>query len=204
MVKNFLFSLTLRIWMVLSFPRETPHDGTHAEDCWWSGAFSLLHPSWRQAELTQAAKLLGWSFENNLKDFCQDGWRGPTTIAIYPKRLWLPTHCVLAGHSTFIVHIATSLQEAIWSWLLDPSRSLRNLQTKSRSWLLSRHPKEQKSPGTHHCFGTSRRRRLEIQVWRAYGNESDGEAPPDRLSWLSLCGLDQTWGEVSKDTHCQW
>lgn len=90
---------------------------------------SFTHPGDRERVL-EAAELLGWSFENNLKNLVTMDEEEPATVTISTPRLWLPIHCVLlAGQKHIHKNIHCYLRykfydhEAFWTPLKKPKES---------------------------------------------------------------------------------
>uniref|UniRef100_A0AC11EPA9 C2 domain containing 3 centriole elongation regulator n=1 Tax=Ovis aries TaxID=9940 RepID=A0AC11EPA9_SHEEP len=163
---------------------------------------SFTHPGDRERVL-EAAKLLGWSFENNLKDFVKMDEEEPATVTISTPRLWLPTHCVLlAGHNH--IHKSTYCylryklydHEGFWTPLKKPKESTNKKQVMV-TFKASKRAEVTRNPSLLWYF---REERLEIQVWRAYGNESV-ERPHQTDSWIGSAYVDLTrLGERSART----
>ncbi|OWK18212.1 C2CD3, partial [Cervus elaphus hippelaphus] len=135
---------------------------------------SFTHPGDRERVL-EAAELLGWSFENNLKDSVKMDEEEPATVTISTPRLWLPIHCVLlAGHNHIHKNTYCYLryklydQEGFWTPLKKPKESTNKKQVMV-TFKASKRAEVTRNPSLLWYF---REERLEIQVWRAYGNES--------------------------------
>ena len=176
--------------------------GTHAEDCGWSGAFSLLHPSWRQRAGIGSCWAVGLELWESSEGFCQDGWRG-AAVTISTPRLWLPVHCVLlAGHNHIHKNTYCYLRyklydhEGFWTPLKKPKESTNKKQVMV-TFKASKRAEVTRNPSLLWYF---REERLEIQVWRAYGNESV-ERPHQTDSWIGSAYVDLTrLGERSART----
>ncbi|XP_021561712.1 C2 domain-containing protein 3 isoform X2 [Carlito syrichta] len=154
-------------------------------------SISFTHPGDRERVL-EAAELLGWSFENNLKDLVKMDEEEPATVTISTPRLWLPIHCVLlAGHSH--IHKSTYCylryklfdHEAFWTPLKKPKESSNKKQVMV-TFKASKRAEVTRGPSLLWYF---REERLEIQVWRAYGNESV-ERPHQTDSWIGSAYVD--------------
>ncbi|XP_065801671.1 C2 domain-containing protein 3 isoform X4 [Muntiacus reevesi] len=163
---------------------------------------SFTHPGDRERVL-EAAELLGWSFENNLKDFVKMDEEEPATVTISTPRLWLPIHCVLlAGHNHIHKNTYCYLryklydQEGFWTPLKKPKESTNKKQVMV-TFKASKRAEVTRNPSLLWYF---REERLEIQVWRAYGNESV-ERPHQTDSWIGSAYVDLTrLGERSART----
>uniref|UniRef100_A0A8C3VQR9 C2 domain-containing protein 3 n=1 Tax=Catagonus wagneri TaxID=51154 RepID=A0A8C3VQR9_9CETA len=140
----------------------------------------------------EAAELLGWSFENSLKDFVKVDKEEPATITISTPRLWLPIHCVLlAGqkhiHKNTYCYLRYKLydHEGFWTPLKKPKESTNKKQVLV-TFKASKRAEVTRSPSLLWYF---REERLEIQVWRAYGNDSV-ERPHHTDSWIGSAYVD--------------
>ncbi|EPY83513.1 c2 domain-containing protein 3 [Camelus ferus] len=152
---------------------------------------SFTHPGDRERVL-EAAELLGWSFENNLKDLVKMDGDEPATITISTPRLWLPIHCVLlAGqrhiHKNTYCYLRYKLydHEGFWTPLKKPKESTNKKQVMV-TFKASKRAEVPRSPSLLWYF---REERLEIQVWRAYGNDSV-ERPHQTDSWIGSAYVD--------------
>ncbi|XP_037004538.2 C2 domain-containing protein 3 isoform X1 [Artibeus jamaicensis] len=154
-------------------------------------SISFTHPGDRERVL-EAAELLGWSFENNLKDLVKMDEEEPATVTISTPRLWLPIHCVLlAGqkhiHKNTYCYLRYKLydQEGFWTPLKKPRESTNEKQVMV-TFKGSKRAEVTRSPSLLWYF---REERLEIQVWRAYGNDSV-ERPHHTDSWIGSAYVD--------------
>ncbi|KAM9078858.1 C2 domain-containing protein 3 isoform 3-T3 [Megaptera novaeangliae] len=154
-------------------------------------SISFTHPGDRERVL-EAAELLGWSFENNLKDFVKMDEEEPATVTISTPRLWLPIHCVLlAGqkhiHKNTYCYLRYKLydHEGFWTPLKKPKESTNKKQVMV-TFKASKRAEVTRSPSLLWYF---REERLEIQVWRAYGNDSV-ERPHQTDSWIGSAYVD--------------
>ncbi|XP_007173782.2 C2 domain-containing protein 3 isoform X1 [Balaenoptera acutorostrata] len=154
-------------------------------------SISFTHPGDRERVL-EAAELLGWSFENNLKDFVKVDEEEPATVTISTPRLWLPIHCVLlAGqkhiHKNTYCYLRYKLydHEGFWTPLKKPKESTNKKQVMV-TFKASKRAEVTRSPSLLWYF---REERLEIQVWRAYGNDSV-ERPHQTDSWIGSAYVD--------------
>ncbi|XP_022449488.1 C2 domain-containing protein 3 isoform X1 [Delphinapterus leucas] len=154
-------------------------------------SISFTHPGDRERVL-EAAELLGWSFENNLKDFVKMDEEEPATVTISTPRLWLPIHCVLlAGqkhiHKNTYCYLRYKLydHEGFWTPLKKPKESANKKQVMV-TFKASKRAEVSRSPSLLWYF---REERLEIQVWRAYGNDSV-ERPHQTDSWIGSAYVD--------------
>ncbi|KAM5223563.1 C2 domain-containing protein 3 isoform 2-T2 [Hipposideros larvatus] len=155
---------------------------------------SFTHPGDRERVL-EAAELLGWSFENNLKDLVkmnEEEPAEPATVTISTPRLWLPIHCVLlAGqkhiHKNTYFYLRYKLydHEGFWTPLKKPKESTNKEQVMV-TFKASRRAEVTRGPSLLWYF---REERLEIQVWRAYGNDSV-ERPHQTDSWIGSAYVD--------------
>ncbi|XP_045433558.1 C2 domain-containing protein 3 isoform X2 [Pipistrellus kuhlii] len=152
---------------------------------------SFTHPGDRERVL-EAAELLGWSFENNLKDLVKMDEEEPATVSISTPRLWLPLHCVLlAGqkhiHKSTYCYLRYKLydHECFWTPLKKPKESTNQKQVIV-TFKASKKAEICRGPSLLWYF---REERLEIQVWRAYGNENV-ERPHNTDSWIGSAYVD--------------
>ncbi|XP_004382017.1 C2 domain-containing protein 3 [Trichechus manatus latirostris] len=162
---------------------------------------SFTHPGDRERVL-EAAELLGWSFDNSLKDLVNIK-EEPATITISTPRLWLPIHCVLlAGqkhiHKNTYCYLRYKLYDhkGFWTPLKKPKESADKNQVMVTFKAFKR-AEVSRGPSLLWYF---REERLEIQVWRAYGNDSV-ERPHQTDSWIGSAYVDLTrLGERSAKT----
>nr|XP_036882132.1 C2 domain-containing protein 3 isoform X1 [Manis javanica] len=152
---------------------------------------SFTHPGDRERVL-EAAELLGWSFENNLKNLVKMDGEEPATVTISTPRLWLPIHCVLlAGHRHIHKNTYCYLRyklydhESFWTPLRKPKESTNKKQVMV-TFKASKRADVTRGPSLLWYF---REERLEIQVWRAYGNDSM-ERPHQTDSWIGSAYVD--------------
>ncbi|XP_044894687.1 C2 domain-containing protein 3 isoform X4 [Felis catus] len=152
---------------------------------------SFTHPGDRERVL-EAAELLGWSFENNLKNLVTMDEEEPATVTISTPRLWLPIHCVLlAGQKHIHKNIHCYLRykfydhEAFWTPLKKPKESPNKKQVMV-TFKASKRAEVNRGPSLLWYF---REERLEVQVWRAYGNDSV-ERPHQTDSWIGSAYVD--------------
>ncbi|XP_022377819.1 C2 domain-containing protein 3 isoform X1 [Enhydra lutris kenyoni] len=152
---------------------------------------SFTHPGDRERVL-EAAELLGWNFENNLKNLVKMNEEEPATVTISTPRLWLPIHCVLLAGQTHIhkntyCYLRYKLydHEAFWTPLKKPKESTNKKQVMV-TFKASRRAEVTRGPSLLWYF---REERLEIQVWRAYGNDSV-ERPHQTDSWIGSAYVD--------------
>ncbi|XP_030650358.1 C2 domain-containing protein 3 isoform X3 [Nomascus leucogenys] len=152
---------------------------------------SFTHRGDRERVL-EAAELLGWSFENSMKDFVRMDEGEPATVTISTPRLWLPIHCVLlAGHNHIHRNTYCYLRykfydhEAFWTPLKKPKESVNKKQIMV-PFKASKRAEITRGPSVLWYF---REERLEIQVWRAYGNDSV-ERPHQTDSWIGSAYVD--------------
>nr|XP_045001121.1 C2 domain-containing protein 3 isoform X2 [Jaculus jaculus] len=154
-------------------------------------SISFTHPGDRERVL-EAAELLGWSFENRLKDLDKLEEEVPATVTISTPRLWLPVHCVLlAGHRQ--IHRSTYCylryklysHEAVWTPLRKPKESTN----KNQVLVTFKASKRAEVTRNQSLLWYFREERLEIQVWRAYGNDSV-ERPHQTDSWIGSAYVD--------------
>uniref|UniRef100_A0A8B9PNA1 C2 domain containing 3 centriole elongation regulator n=1 Tax=Apteryx owenii TaxID=8824 RepID=A0A8B9PNA1_APTOW len=148
----------------------------------------------------EAAKLLGWNSEENHEDSVDDSdeWEqgeNPAVVTVSTPRVWLPVHCVLLAGQT---HLSKSTycylryklynQEAAWTLLRRPKLSddeknvTVNFKKPNRMTL-------RRSQGLRWFF---REEKLEIQVWWAYGKETDAERPLDTDRLIGSAYVDLT------------
>eukprot|EP00074_Homo_sapiens_P095004 XP_016873005.1 C2 domain-containing protein 3 isoform X9 [Homo sapiens] len=154
-------------------------------------SISFTHRGDRERVL-EAAEHLGWSFENSLKDFVRMDEGEPATVTISTPRLWLPIHCVLlAGHNHIHKNTYCYLRykfydhEAFWTPLKKPKESVNKKQIMV-TFKASKRAEVTRGPSLLWYF---REERLEIQVWRAYGNDSV-ERPHQTDSWIGSAYVD--------------
>uniref|UniRef100_A0A2K6FFL1 C2 domain-containing protein 3 n=1 Tax=Propithecus coquereli TaxID=379532 RepID=A0A2K6FFL1_PROCO len=152
---------------------------------------SFTHPGDRERVL-EAAELLGWSFENSLKYLVKVDEEKQATVTISTPRLWLPIHCVLlAGHNHIHKNTYCYLRyklydhEAFWTPLKKPKESANKKQVMV-TFKASKRAEVTRGPSLLWYF---REERLEIQVWRAYGNDSV-ERPHQTDSWIGSAYVD--------------
>ncbi|XP_072466969.1 C2 domain-containing protein 3 isoform X2 [Notamacropus eugenii] len=135
---------------------------------------SFAHSGDRERVL-EAAKLLGWSFEEGPADLLTDVEERPATITISTPRAWLPTHCMLLAGQTHI-HKATHCylryklydQEGFWTPLRKPKLT-KNEKQVTMTFTSTKKVDVNVGPSLLWYF---REEKLEIQVWRSYGNDS--------------------------------
>ncbi|XP_052013552.1 C2 domain-containing protein 3 isoform X2 [Apodemus sylvaticus] len=162
---------------------------------------SFTHPGDRERVL-EAAELLGWSFENTPKDLDKME-EVPATVTISTPRLWLPTHCVLlAGHKNIHKNTYCYLryklynQEAFWTPLRKPKESTN----KNQVLITFKASKRAEVTRSQSLLWYFREEKLEIQVWRAYGNDNL-ERPHQTDSWIGSAYVDLSrLGEKSSRT----
>lgn len=166
----------------------------------------FAHPGDRERVL-EAAKLLGWSWEETHKEGREDNsdgdyiggpHRAQVTVSI--PRLWLPVHCVLLAGETRIkkstrCYLRYKLydQEATWTSLKRPNLA----EDKKQVTVSFKKSKRADLPRSQALFWYFREEKLELQVWRAYGSESSTERPldTDRLigsAYVDLAALGES------------
>ncbi|KAM6172996.1 C2 domain-containing protein 3 isoform 3-T3 [Erethizon dorsatum] len=152
---------------------------------------SFTRPGDRE-QVLEAAELLGWSFEHNLKDLVKTDEEELATVTISTPRLWLPVHCVLlAGHKHIHKNTYCYLRyklydhEAFWTPLKKPKESANKNQVMV-TFKASKRAEVTRGPSLLWYF---REERLEIQVWRAYGSDSM-ERPHQTDSWIGSAYVD--------------
>ncbi|XP_006885637.1 PREDICTED: C2 domain-containing protein 3 [Elephantulus edwardii] len=163
---------------------------------------SFTHSGDRERVL-EAAELLGWSCDGILKDLVSLDKEEPATVTISTPRLWLPTHCVLlAGqkhiHKNIYCYLRYKLydHEAFWTPLRKPKES----PDKNQVMVTFKAFKRAKVSRGPSLLWYLREEKLEIQVWRAYGNDSV-ERPHQTDSWIGSAFVDLTrLGERSAST----
>ncbi|XP_016160650.1 PREDICTED: C2 domain-containing protein 3 isoform X2 [Ficedula albicollis] len=134
----------------------------------------------------EAARLLGWSSEE-VQDSEDEsaGWGqggSPVAVTVSTPRLWLPLRCVLrAGqaqlHSSTRCYLRYKLydQHATCTWLKRP-----RLSDDAQSVTVNfRKPSKVTLRRSQGLLWFLREEKLEIQVWWAYGKESEVERPLD-------------------------
>lgn len=156
-------------------------------------SISFTHPGDRERVL-EAAELLGWNFENKLKDLVKVDEKEPATITISTPRLWLPIHCVLLAGQTHIhkntyCYLRYKLydHEGFWTPLKKPKECTNKKQVMV-TFKASKRAEVTKGPSLLWYF---REERLEVQVWRAYGNDSM-ERPHQTDTWIGSAYVDLT------------
>ncbi|EDL16443.1 mCG116435, isoform CRA_c, partial [Mus musculus] len=163
---------------------------------------SFAHPGDRERVL-EAAELLGWSFESIPKDLVKKEEEVPATVTISTPRLWLPIHCVLlAGHMNIHKNTYCYLryklynQEAFWTPLRKPKESTN----KNQVLITFKASKRAEVTRSQSLLWYFREEKLEIQVWRAYGNDNL-ERPHQTDSWIGSAYVDLSrLGEKSPRT----
>ncbi|XP_031243387.1 C2 domain-containing protein 3 isoform X2 [Mastomys coucha] len=163
---------------------------------------SFTHPGDRERVL-EAAELLGWSFENIPKDLVKMEEEVPATVTISTPRLWLPIHCVLlAGHKNIHKNTYCYLryklynQEAFWTPLRKPKEST----IRNQVLITFKASKRAEVTWSQSLLWYFREEKLEIQVWRAYGNDNL-ERPHQTDSWIGSAYVDLSrLGEKSSRT----
>ncbi|NWW14068.1 C2CD3 protein, partial [Oreocharis arfaki] len=135
----------------------------------------------------EAAKLLGWSSEEIHEDSEDESgdWEqnpSPVAVTISTPRVWLPLHCVLLEGQTHLdkstyCYLRYKLynQEAMRTWLKRPKLS-DNAENVTVNFKKPNKVTLRRSQGLLWFF---REEKLEIQVWWAYGKESEMERPLD-------------------------
>lgn len=163
---------------------------------------SFTHPGDRERVL-EAAELLGWTFDSSLMDLVKVEEEMPATVTISTPRLWLPVHCVLlAGHKNIHRNTYCYLryklysQEAFWT----PLRKPREATNKNQVLITFKASKRAEVTRNQSLLWYFREEKLEIQVWRAYGNDSL-ERPHQTDSWIGSAYVDLSrLGEKSTRT----
>ncbi|XP_066196828.1 C2 domain-containing protein 3 [Sylvia atricapilla] len=150
----------------------------------------------------EAAKLLGWSSEETQEDSEDESWdweqnAGPVAVTISTPKVWLPLHCVLLTgqthlHKSTYCYLRYKLynQEATWTWLKRPKLS----DDAENVTVTFRKPSKVTFRRSQGLLWFFREEKLEIQVWWAYGKESEVERPldTDRLigsAYINLAAL---------------
>ncbi|NWR43241.1 C2CD3 protein, partial [Regulus satrapa] len=151
----------------------------------------------------EAAKLLGWSSEEEIHEDSEDesgDWEqnaAPVAVTISTPRVWLPLHCLLlAGqthlHKSTYCYLRYKLynQEATWTWLKRPKAS-EDTESVTVNFRKPYKVTLRRSQGLLWFF---REEKLEIQVWWAYGKKNEVERPldTDRLigsAYIDLAAL---------------
>ncbi|NXA65660.1 C2CD3 protein, partial [Mohoua ochrocephala] len=135
----------------------------------------------------EAARLLGWSSEEIREDSEDESgdWEqnaGPVTVTISTPRVWLPLRCVLLQGQTQLpkstyCYLRYKLydQEATRTWLKRPKLS-DDAENVTVNFKKPNKVTLRRSQGLLWFF---REEKLEIQVWWAYGKESEVERPLD-------------------------
>ncbi|XP_066477982.1 C2 domain-containing protein 3 [Tiliqua scincoides] len=149
-------------------------------------SITFAHPGHRERVL-DAAKLLDWNWEEthteNIRD---DGECQPApntvTMTVSIPRLWLPVRCVLlAGQAQINKSVYCYLryklydQKATWTSLRRPKLAGDETQVS----MTFKKIKQIDLPWSQTLLWYFREEKLELQVWRAYGNESNVERPLD-------------------------
>ncbi|XP_068926931.1 C2 domain-containing protein 3 [Petaurus breviceps papuanus] len=137
-------------------------------------SISFAHSGDRERVL-EAAKLLGWSFEEGPADLLTDVEERPATITVSTPRAWLPTHCMLLAGQTHI-HKATHCylryklydQEGFWTPLRKPKLATDEKQV-TMTFTATKKVDVNVGPS---LLWYLREEKLEIQVWRSYGNDN--------------------------------
>nr|XP_008121912.1 PREDICTED: C2 domain-containing protein 3-like [Anolis carolinensis] len=198
----------IRGWYPVNLPEDmVPSDSRNFLETIVGGlelSITFAHPGDRERVL-DAATLLGWNWEGfaseklqeDSEDECQSA-PNPATVTVSIPRLWLPLQCVLLAGQT---HLNRSIycylryklydQEATWTSLRRP-KCTEDQKHVTVTFKKSQQMDLQPSQALWWYF---REERLELQVWRAYGNESHVERPldTDRLigsAFVDLSALD--------------
>lgn len=181
------------------YPIILPEDGTilHGLDLMQKivGGLELsiffTHPGDRERVL-EAAEHLGWNSEYKLKDPIKMDENESAIVTISTPRLWLPTHCVLLAGQTHIhkntyCYLRYKLydHEGFWTPLKKP-KECTNKKLVMVTFKASKRAEVTRSPSLIWYF---REERLEIQVWRAYGNDSV-ERPHQTDTWIGSAYVD--------------
>ncbi|XP_034971638.2 C2 domain-containing protein 3 isoform X2 [Zootoca vivipara] len=167
---------------------------------------TFAHPGDRQRVL-DAARLLGWNLKEASAECLQDDSESEcqhtpdtATVAISIPRLWLPVQCVLLAGQT---HLNKSIhcylryklydQEATWTSLRRPKLA----EDQKHVTVSFKKSKEMDLPLSQALLWYFKEERLEVQAWRAYGNESNTERPldTDRLigsAYVDLAALGES------------
>ncbi|KAM6157471.1 C2 domain-containing protein 3 [Rhynchocyon petersi] len=165
-------------------------------------SISFTRPGDRERVL-EAAELLGWSWDGSLKDLVSLDKEEPATVTISTPRLWLPKHCVLlAGqnhiHKNTYCYLRYKMynHEAFWTPLKKP----KELPDKNQFMVTFKAFKRAEVSRGPSLVWYFREEKLEIQVWRAYGNDSV-ERPHQTDCWIGSAFVDLTrLGERSART----
>lgn len=151
----------------------------------------FTHPGDRERVL-EAAEHLGWNSEYKLKDPIKMEENESVIVTISTPRLWLPTHCVLLAGQTHIhkntyCYLRYKLydREGFWTPLKKP-KECTNKKLVMVTFKASKRAEVTRSPSLIWYF---REERLEIQVWRAYGNDSV-ERPHQTDTWIGSAYVD--------------
>nr|XP_020647505.1 C2 domain-containing protein 3 [Pogona vitticeps] len=169
----------------------------------------FVHPEDRERVL-DAAKLLGWNWDDAEPERLEDDSEGEyqpvqnlTTVTVSIPRLWLPLQSVLLAGETQInrrvyCYLRYKLydQEATWTSLRKP----RLAEDQKQVTVTYKKSKQMGLPQSQALQWYFREERLEFQVWRAFGNESNVERPldTDRLigsAYVDLSGLSKSSGK---------
>lgn len=147
---------------------------------------TFAHPGHRERVL-DAAKLLDWNWEETCSENMRDDSEcqpapNPATVTVSTPRLWLPVHCVLlAGQAHLNKSVYCYLryklydQKATWTSLRRPKIAGDETQVT----VTFKKSKQVDLPWSQTLLWYFREERLELQVWRAYGDESSVERPLD-------------------------
>uniref|UniRef100_A0ABM5FVV2 C2 domain-containing protein 3 n=1 Tax=Pogona vitticeps TaxID=103695 RepID=A0ABM5FVV2_9SAUR len=169
----------------------------------------FVHPEDRERVL-DAAKLLGWNWDDAEPERLEDDSEGEyqpvqnlTAVTVSIPRLWLPLQSVLLAGETQInrrvyCYLRYKLydQEATWTSLRKP----RLAEDQKQVTVTYKKSKQMGLPQSQALQWYFREERLEFQVWRAFGNESNVERPldTDRLigsAYVDLSGLSKSSGK---------
>ncbi|XP_061485091.1 C2 domain-containing protein 3 [Rhineura floridana] len=169
-------------------------------------SLTFAHPGDRERVL-DAATLLGWNLEEakteslpgSSESECQPT-PNPAVVTVSIPRLWLPLHCVLLAGQTHLhksVHCYLRYklydQEATWTSLRRPKLS----EDQKHVTVSFKKSKQMDLLWSQALLWYFKEERLELQVWRAYGNESHTERPldTDRLigsAYVDLAALGES------------
>nr|XP_060623141.1 C2 domain-containing protein 3 [Anolis sagrei ordinatus] len=203
----------IRGWYPVNLPEDVvPSDSRNFLETIVGGlelSVTFAHPGDRERVL-DAAALLGWNWEGfsseklqeDSEDECQSAPK-PATVTVSIPRLWLPLQCVLLAGQT---HLNRSIycylryklydQEATWTSLRRP-KCTEDQKHVTVTFKKSHQMDLQPSQALWWYF---REERLELQVWRAFGNESHVERPldTDRLIGSAFVDLSALGGSARR------
>ncbi|XP_042312473.1 C2 domain-containing protein 3 isoform X2 [Sceloporus undulatus] len=202
----------IRGWYPVSLPEDVvPSDCANIMETIVGGleiSVTFAHPGDRERVL-DAAKLLGWNWEEASNEKLQEDSEGeyqsaanPATVTVSVPRLWLPVQCLLLAGQTHLnkriyCYLRYKLydQEATWTSLRRP----KLVEDQKHVTVTFKKSQQMDLQQSHALWWYFREERLELQVWRAFGNESHVERPLDTDRLIGSAYVDlSALGESSR------